>query len=303
MAQAESKIQTSETPRSGGFLSLFLDHPKGLYSLFFTEMWERFSFYLMLALLSLYMTDYLDFPDAKASEIATWYISLVYFTPFLGGLIADKMANGYVRAILIGGALMMAGHIVLAFDAKTSEMHPALFAALALLILGNGMFKPNISTMVGSLYSENDPRRDSGFTIFYMGINVGAFIAPIAANFLRTNAVTILNGVGMNLHEGAGWHIAFGSAGVGMLLSLIIFYNNKQTFEDKTIQSKFASVNGQESPGDSYLAIVQWFNMGAVILALIGLLFGGFSKLVPLIQAVVPARDRRHSLRRRLAGD
>ena len=129
--------------------------------------------------------------------MTTWYLSLVYFTPFLGGLIADRLI-GYSRAILAGGLLMMAGHIVLALDHRGSAFlgiqNPFLFAALGLLIAGNGLFKPNISTLVGNLYAEGDPRRDRGFTIFYMGINLGAFLAPLAANKLRTQSVALLRG-------------------------------------------------------------------------------------------------------------
>src|SRR3954451_11794131 len=126
------------------------------------------------------MDGYLGFGGSKSSDVATWYLSLVYFTPFIGGLIADRL-TGYVRAVLVGGLLMMAGHVVLAFDTKGAAGHPFLYSALGLLILGNGLFKPNISTMVGRLYTAGDPRRDQGFTIFYMGINVGAMLGPLSA--------------------------------------------------------------------------------------------------------------------------
>ena len=130
---------------------------------------------------------------------------------------------------------MMAGHIVLALDHRGSDFlgiqNPFLFAALGLLIAGNGLFKPNISTLVGNLYAEGDPRRDRGFTIFYMGINLGAFVAPIAANKLRTQSVAFLRGRRRALAERrAGWHIAFGSAGVGMLLSLLVFATFRSRF-------------------------------------------------------------------------
>ncbi|WZO98061.1 peptide MFS transporter [Isosphaeraceae bacterium EP7] len=265
-------------PGSGGGPLDFLRQPKGLYALFFTEMWERFSFYLMIALLSLYLTESLGFADARASDVATWYLSLVYFTPFLGGLIADRL-TGYVKAILIGGTLMMFGHLVLALDTKESASHPFLFAALGLLIAGNGMFKPNISTMVGNLYSKTDPRRDRGFTIFYMGINLGAFVAPLAGNFLRTRSVDILNTwFGTKLPADAGWHIAFGSAGVGMLLSLATFLafkgrlNEGRPDDDGGYPDTSAPVI--ETRGDRRLKLAQWFNMGAIGLALTVLLAG-----------------------------
>ncbi len=209
----------------------YLDHPKGLYVLFFTEMWERFSFYLMIALLALYMTEHLGFADARASDIQTWYLSLVYFTPFLGGLIADRL-TGHARAILAGGVLMMAGHLLLAFDRRDSVQHLCLFGALGLLIAGNGLFKPNISTLVGELYAPKDHRRDQGFTIFYMGINLGAFLAPLAGNFLRVHSAGILRGLtGRPVSDDVGWHVAFGSAGLGMVFSLLIFATHRRRFQ------------------------------------------------------------------------
>lgn len=268
----------------GGFRSFF-NHPKGLYPLFFTEMWERFSFYLMIALLALYMKNYLNFTAEKTSDVATWYLSLVYFTPFIGGLIADRL-TGYARAIIIGGVLMMAGHITLAFDTRDSTSHYFLFGALALLICGNGMFKPNISTMVGNLYGPGDPRRDQGFTIFYMGINVGAMIAPLAANLLRRNGAAYAKSLlGLNLPEDAGWHIAFGSAGVGMLLSLVIFsvFRSRAASSAASssklrqfVRSEDSNISQDESEG--ILRFGQWFNMGTVTFFLAWLLLG---KLVP----------------------
>ncbi|WP_157111585.1 peptide MFS transporter [Nonlabens spongiae] len=178
-------------------------HPKGLFYLFFAELWERFSFYGMRALLVLYMTKELLFDDTMSYGIYAAYGSLVYATPLIGGYIADKLI-GYRKSIMLGGILMALGHFVLSIE------HPVFFyGSLALLIVGNGLFKPNISSMVGGLYKEGDNRRDAGFTIFYMGINLGAFIAPLICGYLG---------------EEFGWHYGFGLAGIGMLVGLIFFY-------------------------------------------------------------------------------
>jgi len=177
-------------------------HPAGLYVLFGAEMWERFSYYGMRALLVLYLTQHLHFERKDALEIYATYTSLVYLTPLLGGYLADRYL-GQRKAILIGGSLMALGHFAMAFE-------PLLVYALGLIILGNGFFKPNISTMVGQLYSQNDPRRDSAYTIFYMGINLGAFFSPLVCGYLGEN-------------ERFGWHYGFAAAGVGMVLGLITF--------------------------------------------------------------------------------
>ena len=202
-------------------------HPSGLYVLFFTEMWERFSYYGMRALLILYMTKYLLLDPARAADVLGYntlnsflvgifgqmtvqqmssqiyglYTGLVYFTPFFGGMIADKILGQY-RTVYIGGLLMAIGHFLMASE-------KAFLLALLFLILGNGCFKPNISTQVGNLYAEGDSRRDAGFTIFYMGINLGAFFSPL-----------ICGTMGQKL----GWHWGFGAAGVGMLLGLVIYW-------------------------------------------------------------------------------
>jgi len=190
----------------------FKGHPKALPILFFSELWERFSFYGMRALLILYMIDGLKYTDTHAYAIYGSYGSLVYATPILGGIIADKLL-GNRAAILLGGILMALGHFVTAFPNET-----AFYTALALLILGNGFFKPNVSSMVGKLYRQGDPRRDSGFTIFYMGINLGAFLAPIACGFAK---------------QYFGWHVGFGLAGVGMLFGLLWFYLGRGIFGER----------------------------------------------------------------------
>ncbi|MCG8701162.1 MAG: peptide MFS transporter [Bacteroidales bacterium] len=194
-------------------------HPPALSVLFFTEMWERFSFYCMKALLVLYLTAKIidggfEFSREQALQIFGLYLGLVYFTPMLGGIIADKWL-GQRKSIYIGGILMAAGQFSLAFSehsAATQRMF-WLYAGLGLLVIGNGFFKPNISTMVGELYEENDHRKDSGFTLFYMGINIGALTGPIASGILG---------------ERIDWFYGFGSAGIGMVIGCIWFFTQSK---------------------------------------------------------------------------
>ena len=178
----------------------FFGHPRGLATLFFTEMWERFSYYGMRGFLILYMTKALAFTDAKASTSYAMYVSSVWLTPILGGLIADAWLGQY-RSVLVGGIIIALGHFTLAFHGLGF-----LYAGLALIVIGTGMLKPNISTLVGGLYEPGDERRDAGFSLFYMGINLGAFLGPIIAG---------------RLAEGVDWHVGFAAAGVGMTFGLI----------------------------------------------------------------------------------
>jgi proton-dependent oligopeptide transporter, POT family len=182
----------------------FLGHPIGLYVLFFTEMWERFSYYGMRALLILYLVNYYKYTQTDASTVYKWYTALVYLTPLLGGYLADRFL-GNKTAIVIGAILMAIGQ----FGLGTGEQS-FLYIALGFLIVGNGFFKPNMSVQVGRLYAQNDPRRDGAYTIFYMGINIGAFFAPIVCGALRNT-------------PGLGFHWGFRAAGFGMLLGLIIY--------------------------------------------------------------------------------
>ena len=188
-------------------LPQWFGHPKGLFYLFFAELWERFSFYGMRALLVLYMVNDLFESLANSEEIAygiyAAYGALVYATPVLGGMIADRII-GYRKSIMLGAVLMALGHFAMAIQ---TDM--AFYGALGLLIVGNGFFKPNISTMVGTLYEDGDPRRDGGFTIFYMGINIGAMFSPLVCGWLGYTY---------------GWHYGFGAAGIGMLGGLFVFW-------------------------------------------------------------------------------
>jgi POT family proton-dependent oligopeptide transporter len=202
-------------------------HPSGLYTLFATEFWERFSYYGMRALLVLYLTA--TFADggfgmerSEALGIYAVFTGLVYLTPILGGLLADKYL-GQRKAVFIGGIVMAVGQFTLAASVSYAaegnlEMREfLLYSGLGFLILGNGFFKPNISTMVGGLYDQDDPRKDSAFTIFYMGINSGAFLAPFVAG---------------GLGEKIGWHWGYISAGTGMMLSLIWFYARRVSLKN-----------------------------------------------------------------------
>ncbi len=175
-------------------------HPRGLYILFFTEMWERFGYYGMRALLVLYMINYLQWQPQASSSVYKWYTSLVYLTPLAGGFIADRLL-GLRASIVVGGALMAAGYFMLGVEAL-------FYPALGFIIAGNGFFKPNISTMVGKMYGEGDARRDGAFTIFYMGINIGAFFSPLVCGTLADKFAP---------------KYGFMAAGVGMLVGLTIF--------------------------------------------------------------------------------
>ncbi len=181
--------------------------PAGLYLLFTVEMWERFSFYGMKALLVLYLIKSsteggLEWSKDHAGMLMGWYSGLVYLTPIIGGYLADRFLGTH-RSLLIGGAIIASGHFLLMMEGLVG-----LFGGLSLVVIGTGFFKSNVSTMVGQLYKQGDPRRDAGFTIFYMGINLGAFIAPLICGYLRTKY---------------GWPYGFGAAGVGMVVGLIIY--------------------------------------------------------------------------------
>jgi POT family proton-dependent oligopeptide transporter len=194
-----STFSSQEPPQA----STLFGHPTGLFTLFFAEMWERFSFYGMRALLVFYMIKgFLGYGDSDAYAVYGAYTALVYMTPFFGGMLADRVI-GPRRAVVLGGLLMAAGHLMMTIEADV-----AFFTALALLICGNGFFKPNISTIVGTLYREGSPKRDGGFTIFYMGINLGAAMSPLLCGYIG---------------ETYGWHYGFGLATIGMLTGLAVF--------------------------------------------------------------------------------
>jgi POT family proton-dependent oligopeptide transporter len=205
-------------------------HPKGLYVLFGTEMWERFSFYSMLALFTLYLRN----PDegfgwtaAEATTLYSTYLFFVYFSPLVGGFIADWKL-GYRRAVMIGGVFFMAGHGLLSFRSL-----PAVYAALTCLVIGNGFFKPNVSTMVGNLYPEGSHLKDRAYNIFYMGINVGAASAPIVMEIVKTKF---------------GYHPAFAVAAFGMLISVGILWKFKRDVESPETGAILAQPVGDVAP-------------------------------------------------------
>ena len=198
----------------------FFGHPIGLSTLFFTEMWERFSYYGMRAILTLYMTKTLaegglGFAETYASLIYATYVSSVWYLPLIGGWLADKVF-GARRAVLIGGIIIACGHYSMAINSRLT-----FFAGLILIACGTGLLKPNISAMVGQLYSETDKRRDAGFSIFYMGINLGAFLSPIVVGFLAQSAWFRNLIASMGFDPNSSWHWGFAAAGVGMTLGLI----------------------------------------------------------------------------------
>lgn len=202
-----AKVATQKEPEFAG-------HPKGLYMLFFAEMWERFSYYGMRALLIFYLTKHWLFADGKANLIYGAYTSLVYITPVLGGYLADRYL-GQRKAVLFGGLLLAAGHSLMAVEGVGGQSDPTInvfWLALAFIIVGSGFLKANISVMVGQLYKLTDVRRDGAYTIFYMGINLGAAVGTILVGYLG---------------ETIGWGYGFGLAGIGMLAGLVVFVLGK----------------------------------------------------------------------------
>jgi POT family proton-dependent oligopeptide transporter len=206
----------------------WLGHPRGLSTLFFTEMWERFSYYGMRAFLVLFMTapvaaGGLGFNGARAGIIYGMYTSMVYMLSVPGGWIADRFL-GQQRAVFFGGIGIMLGHLCLAIPAG-----PTFYLGLCLVALGTGLLKPNISTIVGQLYGKEDKRRESGFSIFYMGINIGAFVAPLVCGTYLAESESFKRAIsGMGIHPQAAWHFAFGSAAVGMLFGLIQYWHGRR---------------------------------------------------------------------------
>jgi POT family proton-dependent oligopeptide transporter len=195
-------------------------HPKGLYVLFFAEMWERFSYYGMRALLIFYLTKHWLFDDSSANLIYGAYTSLVYITPVLGGYLADRWL-GQRKAVLFGAVILTCGHFLMAFEGTGGQNDPTInifWLALSFIIVGSGFLKANISVIVGQLYPRTDVRRDSAYTIFYMGINVGAAVGTIIAGWLGENW---------------GWSWGFGAAGVGMLLGLVVFIGFRPLLQGK----------------------------------------------------------------------
>jgi proton-dependent oligopeptide transporter, POT family len=226
-------------------------HPKALYILFFTEMWERFAYYLMVGILFLYLIDSTTggkgFSQDVGADIVGSFIALVYLTPFIGGLLADRYL-GYIKSIFIGGSLMAAGYLGLAVPGNT-----AMFISLALIIVGNGFFKPNISTLLGNIYNREDlkPLKDNAYNIFYMGINIGAFVCNFVAAYLRNQY---------------GWGYAFAAAGVGLIIGLIILSTQLKNKEITDADVK-KPIQAEDMPLSK---IFSYVFLPAIIAAIIG---------------------------------
>src|SRR4051812_44085778 len=252
----------------------YFGHPAGLFVLFFTEMWERFSYYGMRALLTLYMVTYLIKDPEKAhavlgfdtlrhlletgfgpletqplaSQLYGLYTGFVYLSPFFGGILADKVW-GQKKSVYVGAVLMAIGHFLMASESM-------FLLALFFLILGNGTFKPNISTQVGNLYAPGDGRRDGAFTIFYMGINLGAFFSPLICG---------------TLGQVYGWHYGFGAAGVGMMVGLAIYIWGQKHLAKDNLTRKNGS-HQEKQP----LTAKEWKGIGALmILCILNIVFWG----------------------------
>jgi POT family proton-dependent oligopeptide transporter len=217
--------------------------PSGLYLLFFTELWERFGFYTIQTIIILYMTRGLLMADKNANLLYGAFSSLLYLTPMLGGYLADRYL-GFQRAITIGGVLFIVAYLLSAFHSQSM-----FFLGLGFLVCANGLFKPNVSSIVGELYHENDSRRDGGFTLFYMGINIGSLIPPLIAGVLVARH---------------GWHSGFILAAIGMMIGQIIFMLGKKQLGDKGLYPK-----GKET--HQPLSYFFYFMLMAGIIAVIGL--------------------------------
>ena len=224
---SEAAISAPPEVEAAARESIFAGHPKGLGPLFFTELWERFSYYGMRAILILYMTSTaaqggLGFDVKTAASIYGWYTMSVYLTALPGGLVADYL-TGARLAVLLGGIVIAFGHFSMVFHSLTT-----FYLGMALIAIGTGLLKPNISAMVGGLYKEDDPRRDSGFSIFYMGINIGALLAPLAVGYLAKgdSFKRFLSSMGMD--PAKSWHWGFAAAGVGMIFGLLVYLWNRE---------------------------------------------------------------------------
>lgn len=252
--KSENPAQISSVNDRGWF-----GQPAGLSTLFFTEMWERLSYYGMRALLVLYMVAPLEkggmgLSTASAATIYGWYTALVYAVSLPGGFIADRWLGQY-KAVFVGGCIIVLGHLSLALPTKAM-----FFPGLALIILGTGLLKPNISSLVGALYDQQDQRRDGGFSIFYMGVNVGAMLAPLVCG---------------TLGQKVGWHWGFGAAGVGMVLGVLQYWLGRRRLEPALDRLKAERIQHQAENKASWdLTRTEWKRLGVIgVLFLFAALF------------------------------
>jgi proton-dependent oligopeptide transporter, POT family len=287
----EQRPMASTAPTPGYDTKTFLGHPRGLFVLFFAEMWERFSYYGMRALLIFYLTQHWLFSDEASSVIYGAYTALVYITPVLGGYLADRYL-GQRKAVLFGAVLLTFGHFLMAFEGSGGQNDPTInifWLALSFIIVGSGFLKANISVIVGQLYPRTDVRRDGAYTIFYMGINLGAAIGTLIAGYLG---------------QTYGWAYGFGAAGIGMLLGLIVFVVGKpllmgrgESRDPARLESRVAGIKFEW-----LLYVVGFVGVGIIWLLIqyqdvVGYLLGGFGLLLViyvLVTAVttLPAHDR-----------
>jgi len=265
----------------------FFGHPRGLSTLFFTEMWERFSYYGMRAILLLYMTKTfaeggLGLDEKYAGLIYGTYVSSVWYLPLPGGWLADRIF-GARRAVLIGAIIIACGHYSMAINSTLT-----FYAGLILIACGTGLLKPNISAMVGQLYSEDDKRRDSGFSIFYMGINLGAFLAPLAVGFLAQSASFRNFITSLGFSPNSSWHWGFGAAGVGMTLGIIQYVLGRRRLATVGGKPDIPSPTAQGDTGEGvdYLTLVLAL-VGAGVGAGLGKIYGESWPLSALFPTVV----------------
>lgn len=247
----------------------FFGHPKGLGPLFFAELWERFSYYGMRAILVLYMVappaqGGLGFDVKRAASIYGTYTMAVYLTALPGGLAADYLLGARL-AVFIGGLIIAAGHFSMVFHSMTS-----FYLGMILIAAGTGLLKPNISAMVGGLYRENDPRRDSGFSIFYMGINVGAVLAPLVCGYLAQSESFKQTLANNGFDPAKSWHWGFGAAGIGMIIGLIIFVTFGKWLEHVGGRIKKAKASeqaaGDEAEANKPLTGADWKRIAAIFI-------------------------------------
>lgn len=253
----------------------FAGHPRGLSTLFFTELWERFSYYGMRSILILYMTSAaaqggLGFSVKDAASIYGTYTMSVYLTALPGGLIADYL-TGARLAVFLGGIIIAAGHFSMVFRSMTT-----FYLGLILISVGTGLLKPNISTMVGGLYRQNDPRRDSGFSIFYMGINLGSVLAGFIVGYLAKGETFKSFLASMGQDPNSSWHYGFGAAGVGMVLGLVIYVLNQRQLKSVGNKIPKASKDKTQTVVREPLTRDDWKRIAVIfILFLFTILFWG----------------------------
>lgn len=279
-------MSTSRDAAAAAYDRGFVGHPSGLSTLFFTEMWERFSYYGMRAILTLYMTKSLaegglNFDEKYAGIIYATYVSSVWYLPLIGGWLADRIF-GARRAVLLGAIIIACGHFSMAINSLAT-----FYAGLILIACGTGLLKPNISAMVGQLYPEGDQRRDAGFSIFYMGINLGAFLSPIVVGFLA-QAESSRNFIArLGFDPNSAWHWGFGAAGVGMTLGIIQYLLGQRKLAAVGNKPEQLPVAGTEKPaGIDYVTVVLAI-VGGVAGAGFGFYYGEAGALSALFPCVV----------------